>query len=384
MNNATDLPQPISLYIHMPWCVKKCPYCDFNSHAMRGDIPENDYINQLIGELSSYAEEFDGRVLTSIFIGGGTPSLISTAGYERLLTYIRNTLPCSNDLEITLEANPGASEYQRFKGYFNAGINRLSIGVQSFNNEQLAKLGRIHSAEDAYQAYHMARKAGFDRINVDLMYALIEQPLSQALDDLKQAINLQPDHISWYQLTLEPNTLFYKYQPNVPDEDRIIDIELAGRQLLAEAHYQQYEISAYAKAEQQCRHNINYWQYGDYLGIGAGAHGKLTSKNGSIIRYCNVKHPSQYLLNNNDKISSKQVVDDSDKPFEFMMNHCRLLSPIFLEDYIQKTGLDADSLLPVLDQLEQKGLIKQTSHSFELTFTGRQFLNDVLSHFLAE
>ncbi|MDF1796125.1 MAG: radical SAM family heme chaperone HemW [Coxiellaceae bacterium] len=381
--NDTMKDSPLSLYIHMPWCVQKCPYCDFNSHAVRGTIPEKEYINQLIKDYNLQHNKIKGRPIQSIFIGGGTPSLISAEGYGYLFNQLRLLNPWLPNIEITLEANPGTVEAQRFDGYLQAGINRLSIGIQSFDNQQLKTLGRIHDSKQAIEAYYIARKAGFDNINCDIMYALPQQSVESAIADLQQAIKLKPDHISWYQLTLEPNTLFYAQPPAVPDEDHIIAIEQAGRALLAQHGYQQYEVSAYAKNNLRCQHNINYWQFGDYLGIGAGAHSKLTLLDDTIQRHSNVKHPKSYLAAENDFTQSQNTLSDSDKIFEFMLNTLRLYSPIPLELYKRRTGLAAERIQPTLEQLSADGFLTVDKQQFETTAKGKQYLNSIISEFLA-
>ncbi|MDF1655744.1 MAG: radical SAM family heme chaperone HemW [Coxiellaceae bacterium] len=375
---------PLSLYIHMPWCVQKCPYCDFNSHALRGDIPEKQYIDQLIKDYTIQHEKIVGRPIQSIFIGGGTPSLISAEGYDYLFSQLRLLNPWLADIEVTLEANPGAIEAQRFAGYRRAGINRLSIGVQSFDNQQLKTLGRIHDSDQAVKAFNLARDAGFNNINLDIMYALPNQSVEHALADLEKAISLTPEHISWYQLTLEPNTLFYHQPPAVPDEDHIISIEQAGRPLLAQHGYLQYEVSAYGQINHQCQHNINYWQFGDYLGIGAGAHSKLSLSDGSIQRRSNIKHPKAYLGVDDNFTQQQSTLTDSDKIFEFMLNALRLCSPISFALFERRTGLKRDKIQHTLEKLACDDLLKLSSNEFETTLKGKQFINSLISCFLVD
>ncbi len=374
--------KPLSLYIHMPWCVKKCPYCDFNSHAVRGDIPEKAYIDQLISEYQLIQPTIVGRPIQSVFIGGGTPSLISAEGYQRLFSELQTLSDWQNDIEITLEANPGTVDCVQFAGFFRACINRLSMGVQSFDNQQLKTLGRIHNSDQVYKAYQIARDVGFDNINLDIMYALPEQSIEAAIADLNQAIALKPNHISWYQLTLEPNTLFYQQPPKVPDQDHIVDIETAGHALLAEHGYQQYEVSAYAQADQRCRHNVNYWQFGDYLGIGAGAHSKLTLSDGTIQRHSNVKHPKAYLSATDIFKQQQSVLTDSEKTFEFMLNALRLHQPISFDLFEQQTNLSRQAIIPKLTRATEQGYVQLDDQQFQTTIQGKQFLNSLIAEFL--
>ena len=284
-------PIPLSLYIHIPWCVKKCPYCDFNSHEARNEIPEEKYLKALTQDLESELPNIWGRSIESVFIGGGTPSLFSAKGIDQLLANLRERLPIRSNTEITLEANPGTFEQERFSAYREAGINRLSIGVQSFNENHLKRLGRIHGATEAIKAAEIARKAGFVNFNLDLMFGLPEQSVDQALEDLKIAIEAGPTHISWYQLTIEENTLFHHAPPILPDDELMWEMQQKGQALLESSGYMQYEVSAYSQINKQCQHNINYWEFGDYLGIGAGAHGKLSMPDGEISRHTKYRHP---------------------------------------------------------------------------------------------
>ena len=315
---------PLSLYIHIPWCVRKCPYCDFNSHAQRGDLPEAAYIAAMLEDLDQDLDYIQGRELASVFIGGGTPSLFSANAYAQLFEGLRQRLRFSRDIEITLEANPGTLEQGRFAAYRELGINRLSIGVQSFDAEQLEKLGRIHSAGDALAAIASARDAGYDNFNIDLMHGLSGQTEADALNDLRIAIDSGAPHISWYQLTIEANTEFYKRPPELPQESALMAMQRAGFALLSAAGLTRYEVSAFAHDGRRARHNLNYWRFGDYLALGAGAHGKVTLASG-VRRYQKTRKPEDYLSRSPSRTSQSQGVIDADLPFEFMMNVLRLI-----------------------------------------------------------
>ncbi len=379
---------PLSLYIHIPWCVQKCPYCDFNSHALKQDIPEQAYVTALIDDLDNDIERFNltNRALHTIFIGGGTPSLFSAAAIEHLLQQVLARFEHNNDIEITLEANPGTVENDKFIGFAQAGVSRLSIGVQSFASDKLIKLGRIHDSEQARNAALLAHQAGINSFNLDLMHGLPEQSLTNALDDLKTAINLSPQHLSWYQLTIEPNTAFYSKPPELPQDDALWAIQQQGVKLLQAAGYQQYEISGYAQAGFQCQHNLNYWQYGDYLGIGCGAHGKITNAEKNIIyRTVKVKHPKGYLDQSREYLDHLQQVAHADRPFEYMMNRLRLFSPFTLTEFEQRTGVKQQLILPKLQQAQQKGLLTsydEKQEIWQVTNNGHRFLNDLLAMFL--
>lgn len=376
-------PIPLALYIHIPWCVRKCPYCDFNSHQIRQDIPESAYINQLIADLEQDLPKVWGRRLTSIFFGGGTPSVFSPAGIERILTAVRTRIPFQPDIEITLEANPGTVDYARFAGFYQAGINRLSIGVQSFQDDKLKLLGRIHDFNAAVKAVEAAHAAGFKTFNLDLMFGLPQQRQADALFDLTTAIELKPTHISWYQLTLEPNTLFYRQPPVLPQDEIIEEIYTAGRALLAQAGYQQYEVSAYAQPNHQCRHNINYWEFGDYLGIGAGAHAKLTDMmQQTVTRSWKVKHPKEYLTAADSFIGGEQVITTAEMPFEFMLNALRLYQPISRQLFQERTGLAFSVIHEKLAYARQKGLLTLEGEQLLVTELGKRFLNDVIELFI--
>ena len=377
---------PLSLYIHIPWCIKKCPYCDFNSHQADQTIPEQDYIACLLEDLNDQLAWAQSRELKSIFIGGGTPSLFSAVGYEQLLTEIEKKIPFAEDIEITLEANPGTLEREKFRGYRTAGINRLSIGVQSFQPQHLEILGRIHSDQDAIKAAQVATEVGFDNFNLDLMFGLPQQSEQQALADLNQAISLQPTHLSWYQLTIEQNTVFYSKPPKLPNDDAIWEIQQTGMQYLNEHGFQQYEISAYAKGEERSsKHNLNYWTFGDYLAIGAGAHGKITDiDNNQIFRFQKTRLPKDYLNKDKAYTSQTDVIPQEQLPFEFMMNHLRLKQSSAFNHYESSTGLSRDTIIPVLKKAESLGLIKMNDYNFQPTDEGYIYLNNLLELFLPE
>ncbi|MBN3236503.1 radical SAM family heme chaperone HemW [Pectobacterium versatile] len=373
---------PLSLYIHIPWCVQKCPYCDFNSHALKGDVPHQEYVDHLLADLDADLPLASGRELHSIFIGGGTPSLLSAEAMQALLNGVRARIPLTPDAEITMEANPGTVEADRFSGYQRAGINRISIGVQSFDPEKLTRLGRIHGPDEAKRAAHLATGLGLRSFNLDLMHGLPDQSLDEALDDLRQAIALNPPHLSWYQLTIEPNTLFSSRPPTLPDDDALWDIYEQGHALLSAAGYQQYETSAYAKPGYQCQHNLNYWRFGDYLGIGCGAHGKLTFSDGRILRTVKVRHPRGYMQGT--YLDRQHDVANDDRPFEFFMNRFRLLEAAPREDFTAYTGLEEHSIRPQLDQALAQGYLTETSTYWQITEHGKLFLNSLLELFLAE
>ncbi len=381
--------QPLSLYIHIPWCVEKCPYCDFNSHAVKNTIPESDYVTALIADLDADIARFElsNRSLHSIFIGGGTPSLFSAQAIKRLLEQVLGRFDHKQDIEITLEANPGTVEADKFTGFYQAGVTRLSIGVQSFASDKLIKLGRIHDSNQAQAAAKLAIKSGVSSFNLDLMHGLPNQSLDNALDDLKTAINLNPTHISWYQLTIEPNTIFHSKPPKLPVDDILWKIQDEGVKLLKQAGYQQYEISAYAKPGYQCQHNINYWQYGDYLGIGCGAHGKITNSNlQKIFRTVKVKHPKGYLTPERDFLDQLCEVDENDRAFEFMMNQLRLHKSFSVQKFQTSTGLKITTVLSKLKQAKEKQLmrceIRDNDEYWHVTKNGQRYLNDLLELFL--
>ena len=372
---------PLSLYIHIPWCVRKCPYCDFNSHVAGEQLAEQEYVQNLIADLQQQLPNIWGRRLHSIFIGGGTPSLFSAESIKFLLSQIRMLIPSSPDIEITMEANPGTFEQEKFNGFFDAGVNRLSIGIQSFNDSHLKKLGRIHSAQEALQAINMAKQAGFKNINLDIMFGLSEQSIQQGVDDLQTAIDNQPTHISWYQLTLEANTLFYSQPPTLPDDENIWQLQQQGQQLLQQHDYQQYEISAYAKAGKKCQHNVNYWQFGDYLAIGAGAHGKISrADDNSIGRYSQHRQPQQYL-HHTHKTSSQHPLDKADRIYEFMLNALRLKEGFSVDLFEQHTGLNRADIQYTCQLAINKELLCEDGLQLKATTLGYQFLNDLINIF---
>ncbi|MDX1727515.1 MAG: radical SAM family heme chaperone HemW [Pseudoalteromonas tetraodonis] len=374
---------PLSLYVHVPWCVQKCPYCDFNSHGQKGDIPEAEYVQHLIDDLKADLHLVQGRKIHSIFIGGGTPSLLTGAAYTRLLKEVDSLIGLSDNCEITLEANPGTVETGRFKDYVKAGINRISIGVQSMQNDKLKALGRIHGADEASYAAQQASEAGLNSFNLDLMHGLPGQSLDDALSDLQQIIALNPPHISWYQLTIEPNTQFASKPPTLPQDETLWDIQEQGQALLAQAGYQQYEISGYAKPGYQCQHNLNYWRFGDYLGIGCGAHGKVTdAKTGVITRTEKVKHPRGYMDIIKPYLYKSWQVEQDDLAFEFFMNRFRLIEPCPINDFNALTQQPLQSQQHALDKAINAGLLKKTDSHWHVTLQGQRFLNDLLALFV--
>jgi len=374
---------PLSLYVHVPWCVQKCPYCDFNSHGQKGDIPEAEYVQHLIDDLKTDLHLVQGRKIHSIFIGGGTPSLLTGAAYTLLLNEIDSLIGLSDNCEITLEANPGTVETGRFKDYVKAGINRISIGVQSMQNDKLKALGRIHGADEACYAAQQASEAGLNSFNLDLMHGLPGQSLDDALSDLKQIIALSPPHISWYQLTIEPNTQFASKPPTLPQDETLWDIQEQGQALLAQAGYQQYEISGYAKPGFQCQHNLNYWRFGDYLGIGCGAHGKVTdAKTGVITRTEKVKHPRGYMDIIKPYLYKSWQVEQDDLAFEFFMNRFRLTEPCPIEDYSALTNQPLQSQQAALNKAINTGLLIEKDGHWQVSLKGHRFLNDLLELFV--
>jgi oxygen-independent coproporphyrinogen-3 oxidase len=376
---------PLSLYVHLPWCIKKCPYCDFNSHEMAGaDMPEQRYIDALIADLEASLPLIWGRSVHSIFIGGGTPSLFSPAAIDRLLGELRARLRLDADCEITLEANPGTFEKDRFRAFRSAGVTRLSVGVQSFNDEHLKALGRVHDRAQAIAAVEEAA-ASFETFNLDIMYALPGQSLAGLEKDMRQALALSPPHISIYHLTIEPNTYFAKFPPVIPEEDLAYAMLDRITEMTAQAGMQRYEVSAYAKPGHRCFHNLNYWQFGDYLGIGAGAHSKLSFAH-RIVRQVRWREPKLYM----DKALAGQAVTQeneisrADLPFEFMLNALRLRDGFKLQDFAEKTGLPVSVLQTGLDEADRKGLIERDLISLRPTERGFDFLNDLQSLFLSD
>ncbi|MDG9781183.1 radical SAM family heme chaperone HemW [Metapseudomonas otitidis] len=373
---------PLAAYVHIPWCVRKCPYCDFNSHAAGPELPETDYVDAVLADLEQDLVHVHGRPLTSIFFGGGTPSLFSAAALGRLLEGIERRVPFAPDIEITLEANPGTFEQAKFSAYRQLGINRLSIGVQSFQGDKLKALGRIHDGSEAIRAADMARNAGFDNFNLDLMHGLPDQSLEDALYDLRTAIAQGPTHLSWYQLTMEPNTVFWSQPPQLPEDDLLWDIQEAGQALLAEAGYAQYEVSAYARAGRQARHNLNYWTFGDFLGIGAGAHAKLSSPEGRIQRTWKTRLPKDYLDPAKAFQAGARELDADELPFEFLMNALRLTDGVPAGLYPQRTGLSLADLAASRREAEAQGLLQADPARLAATPKGQLFLNDLLQRFL--
>ncbi|WP_180037211.1 radical SAM family heme chaperone HemW [Acinetobacter sp. YH16052] len=375
---------PLSLYIHMPWCVRKCPYCDFNSHAVPdGQLSlelEQEYLRALVEDFKTQVDFAQGRQIHSVFIGGGTPSLISAPGYQWLFDQLKAVIPFAEGCEITLEANPGTVEHDPFAGYLQAGINRLSIGVQSFDTGHLKRLGRIHSNEDAISAIGLAREAGFQRINVDLMHGLPEQTLEQALHDLKLAVEQGATHISWYQLTIEPNTVFFRTQPILPVDEVLEDIQEQGELYLKAQGFVNYEVSAWRK-ELPSAHNLNYWQFGDYLAIGAGAHGKVTQPDG-VYRFQKTRLPKDYLAKVPAEHLQFKRIEDADMPFEFMMNALRLNQGVEAKLYAERTGLSLDTLQELLSSLRDRKLMVDDQDRLSCTEQGHIFLNSVLEEFL--
>ncbi len=378
--HITELP-PLSLYIHIPWCVRKCPYCDFNSHTT-DIIPEALYIDALIADLDQELESAQGRPLHSIFFGGGTPSLFSASGISRILTEVERRIPFSTGIEITLEANPGTVEQHKFSGYATAGVNRLSIGVQSFNQTHLLSLGRIHNNVEAIAAATTAKKAGINNFNIDLMHGLPAQTQREGLADIQQAIDLEPTHISWYQLTIEPNTVFYNSPPILPSNDKLADIQEAGEELLGNAGFNQYEISAYSRGNRPSKHNTNYWLFGDYIGIGAGAHGKITDMNNQqIVRRWKTRSPKDYLSSEAGFIAGDRLLQAAELPLEFLMNGLRLNAGFSEDVFTARTGLGFSSIESELEQLIAKKLLQNSDGQISTTPMGRRFLNTILEEF---
>ena len=380
-------PPPLGLYVHIPWCVRKCPYCDFNSHAARDGIPETAYVDALIRDLERSVPDVWGREVVSIFIGGGTPSLFTPEAIDRLLVAARTLLRLSPVAEITLEANPGTFEQDRFRGYREAGVNRLSLGIQSFNPAHLKALGRIHDEREARAAAEAALVL-FEEVNLDLMYALPGQSLKEARRDLETALRLAPPHLSAYHLTLEPNTPFAAQPPELPDDDLAADMQTQAEDLLGAAGYRNYETSAFAKPDHRCRHNLNYWTFGDYLGIGAGAHGKL-SFHDRIERQARVKHPRAYLeavsaVDAGACIAERRDLDRDDRLFEFMMNALRLTEGFDPSLFEARAGLSVAVAEPALARAQERGLLERDLHNIRPSATGRRFLNELLQLFLKD
>ncbi|MFO0027384.1 MAG: radical SAM family heme chaperone HemW [Pseudomonadota bacterium] len=375
---------PLSLYIHIPWCVRKCPYCDFNSHERAGALPVDDYVAALEADLAADAPYAAGRRIDTVFFGGGTPSLFPPEAIGRILEAVDRLVPFAADAEVTLEANPGTIEHGRFEGYRAAGVNRVSFGVQSFGDEALARIGRIHPADAARRAVREAQDAGLDNLNIDLMYALPGQDLESALHDVAQAVALAPTHVSHYQLTLEPNTLFAAKPPKLPDDDAAWAMQEACEAALAAAGYAQYEVSAYAKDGRRCRHNLAYWSFADYLGIGAGAHGKATRSDGAVLRTRKAALPRSYLERAaaRQRFGTTEPVAREQLPFEFMLNVLRLLDGFPEDDFSARTGLPIDAIRPTLDAAFARGWLESRDGRIRATALGQRFLNDVIGSFL--
>jgi putative oxygen-independent coproporphyrinogen III oxidase len=377
---------PLALYVHFPWCVRKCPYCDFNSHTLQGELPEHRYIETLQQDLQAQSPGVHGRAIGSVFLGGGTPSLFSPDAIARFLDAARDALELASDAEVTLEANPGTIEHGRFAEYRAAGINRVSLGAQSFADSTLQRLGRIHAAADTLRAVEELRQAGIDNFNLDLMYALPGQDAGAAVADIEMALSLEPAHISHYELTLEPGTLFAAHPPDsLPDADRAWDIQQRCQQRLAEAGYDQYEVSAYARTGRRCRHNLNYWRFGDYLGVGAGAHGKLSrlDRNGLRIgRTAREREPRRYQAAAH-AAPALHPVAEHERPFEYLMNALRLRAGFCTADFEQRTGLASAVLEAGLDRLLARGLMEREADCWRASALGFRFLNDVIGEFLA-
>lgn len=373
---------PLSLYVHIPWCIRKCPYCDFNSHTTDKKIPEEEYLIALIKDLDTTLDHVQGRQLSSIFFGGGTPSLFSADTIGKIIQAAKLRIGFHAEIEITLEANPGTFEQEKFSAYRNQGVNRLSIGIQSFNDNQLKSLGRIHSSEQAIEAVKNARIAGFDNINLDLMHGLSGQNTAEALNDLICAIKLDPTHISWYQLTIEPNTVFFNKPPILPTDIILESIQNKGGQLLLDAGYEQYEVSAYCKNNRKSVHNMNYWEFGDYLAIGAGAHGKISlPKENRVIRIQKTRSPEDYLRRKGSYISASKDIDIKEMSLEFMMNALRLSQGVDIRTYEDRTGLSVNQIEPVLRKLKEQKLIKNSREKICPTKKGHMFLNSTLEAF---
>ncbi|UCX03956.1 radical SAM family heme chaperone HemW [Shewanella glacialimarina] len=373
---------PLSLYIHIPWCVQKCPYCDFNSHGQNGELPQQEYVDALLADLKNDLSYVQQRPIHTIFIGGGTPSLFDASQIQRLLEGVEAMIPFETDIEITMEANPGTLEHDDFAAYRAAGVTRLSIGVQSFSKEKLNLLGRIHDQDEAKTAAEKAKQANYLSFNLDLMHGLPNQSFDEAMHDIDTAGALMPPHLSWYQLTIEPNTLFHSKPPQLPDDEKLWHIYEQGQERLAALGYEQYEISAYAKPGFQCRHNLNYWKFGDYLGIGCGAHGKITQPDtDSIIRTVKIKHPKGYLAASNYTSETTEVITE-DRALEYLMNRLRLMTPIPKAEFEARTGQSAAVVKEGMVKSINRGLLTETDTHWQLTSKGHMFVNDLLSQFI--
>ena len=375
-----ELLPPLALYVHIPWCVRKCPYCDFNSHERAGALPEREYVERLFADLEAVLPSVWGRRVLSVFIGGGTPSLFSPESIDTLLCGVRARLQLEPGAEITLEANPGTVEAARFAGFRQAGVNRISVGVQSFDDRMLAALGRIHGADEARRALAAALHS-FDNVNLDLMYALPGQSLAMARADAEEAVRLGAPHVSAYQLTIEPNTVFWSTPPQLPQHDESADMQLAVEDVLCAAGYGHYETSAFARSGHRCRHNLNYWEFGDYVGIGAGAHGKMSFPE-RITRHSRIKQPKEYLLSKNSLVEDREV-PAKEIPFEFMLNALRLIEGFEMKLFWERTGLQISSIEKSLREAENAGLLERDWRRIRPSARGRLFLNELLELFLA-
>ncbi len=379
------IPPALTLYVHYPWCVRKCPYCDFNSHRLDKARNEAAYFAALKAQLEQVLPQVWGRKIHAVFFGGGTPSLMNPDVLEDFLSHARALLGFGAEVEITLEANPGTAEAEKFSAFREAGVNRLSLGVQSFSDAKLQALGRIHSGAEAHRAIEMAQQAGFENFNIDLMFALPGQTLAAAMEDIKAAMAHQPTHLSHYQLTLEPNTPFYRQPPQeLPDDEQAFDMQQRCSELLQAAGFQQYEVSAWARPQRQCRHNVNYWQYGDYIGLGAGAHGKLTfAERGEIWRSQMPASPGAYVAAmQRGEPGRLWQVDQAERPFEFMLNRLRLFEPFTLEAFEAATGCAREMVMPVLEHWQEKGALSLGGGCVALTASGRWFINEIVADFM--
>jgi oxygen-independent coproporphyrinogen-3 oxidase len=383
MHSVTPQPPPLSLYVHLPWCESKCPYCDFNSHPLRQSLPEDDYLDALLVDLRQEENLFKNRPVHSIFIGGGTPSLFSPAAVDRLLTAIRETAECVQQIEITLEANPGAAEVDRFVGYLEAGVNRLSLGIQSFSDNKLRALGRVHDASQARRAISSTQDAGFTNFNIDLMFGLPNQDEKGALDDLTIALSYAPKHLSLYQLTIEPNTYFAINPPTLPDEETDWRIRHVLYDLVKMNGYHRYEVSAFSKPESQCFHNLSVWRFCDYVGLGAGAHGKVTTPQG-IMRYAKEKHPNSYMEKARSEVvlATPRKIPSEDVCFEFMLNALRLSEGFLPSEFTERTGVPWSALAGPLNDAERRGLLETHHGKVRATKLGYRFLDDLIELFL--
>ena len=381
--NLAALP-PLSLYIHFPWCVRKCPYCDFNSHEAKGELPEKEYLDAVRLDLEQSLPLIWGRKIHTVFIGGGTPSLMSAAGMDRLLSDVRTLLPLELDAEITMEANPGTFEVEKFRHYRDSGVNRLSIGIQSFNGEHLKALGRIHDEREALRAVEIARST-FENFNLDLMYALPGQTLEQARQDLRTALSFAPPHLSLYHLTMEPNTVFAKYPPQLPDDDTSADMQDMIAELTAAAGFDHYEVSAYAQPGRRARHNLNYWTFGDYLGVGAGAHSKISFPH-RVLRQARFKQPNSFIeaAKRGNPVQEEHEIGRDDMGFEFMLNALRLTGGFDPNLFGERTGMSITAISKALDAAEAKGLLYRDFKLIRPTELGQRFLNDLQEMFLNE